>query len=119
MTYRIGFELPGLPKTTNKTKGSSWWAVNAERKYWKDYVYHVLVHALPCKPLEKAKIRCVRYSSSAPDFDGLVSSFKPVIDGLTQCGVIIDDNMDVIGVPEFEWVSCKRGEGRIEVWVSS
>lgn len=52
---------------------------------------------LPPRPLEKAQITLVRYSHRMLDFDGLVGSMKPVVDGLVTAGVLKDDSFGVTG----------------------
>jgi hypothetical protein len=58
-----------------------------------------------------------RLSSTEPDFDGLVSGFKVILDSLIKCGVLEDDNPKVIGHPTYAWEKCKKGEGRIRIEV--
>ncbi len=71
----------------------------------------------PEKPLKKARLVLTRYSSNSPDFDGLVSSFKHVIDGLVDAGVIQNDKFENIGAPEYVWEKCGRRAGKITVEV--
>lgn len=51
----------------------------------------------------------------APDYDGLVGSFKYVVDGLVKAGVIVDDKTSVIGDSKYNWVKSKKIDQRIEV----
>ena len=54
------------------------------------------------------------------DFDGLVGSVKPVIDGLTRAGVIKDDSWGVVGAWQVDQVFRPKKEGpRIEIIVTS
>jgi hypothetical protein len=73
----------------------------------------------PRQPLQKATITLTRFSSNEPDFEGLVSSFKPVLDGLIEAGVILDDHPSVIGQPVYLWERCKAGSGKIRIQVRS
>ena len=59
-------------------------------------------------------IACLLYSSKPPDSDGLVISFKHVLDALILADVIIDDNYMVIGMPDYKWQKQTRGKGYIE-----
>lgn len=68
-------------------------------------------------PLERARLTLTRYSSVAPDFDGLVSSFKHIIDGLIDAGVIVGDSMKVIGAPTYLWEKTSPAKGRVKVIV--
>lgn len=45
----------------------------------------------PERPLTNFKLKLVRHSNCALDYDNLVSSFKAFVDGLTRAGVIADD----------------------------
>lgn len=115
--YHVKIEIPGLPKPTNQLIRRHWSFITKEKKTWYQAVKLSLVN-IPDKPLTKARLRFGRHSTTSPDYDGLVSSFKWVCDGLVDAGVIIDDNMKVIGVPEFYWEKAKRGKGFITVEVT-
>lgn len=117
MTYRIEFTLPGLPKPTNRQESMHWRQKRKQTKLWHQAVALVVGYRKPPKPLTKAKLTLTRMSSVCPDYDGLVSSFKPITDGLVVCGVLEDDNMDVIGVPEFKWVRSRPKQGLIAIIV--
>lgn len=71
----------------------------------------------PATPLERARLVLTRFSSVAPDPDGLVSGFKHVIDGLVQCGVLSNDRYDNIGMPDYRWQKVPPKAGRIRVEV--
>lgn len=131
--FRLEFTIEGLPKTTNGNARRHWRALHNEAKTWKKHVldaekktsWHTKASDDPPKalinpcPLDKAKLTLTRFSSSEPDWDGLVSSFKHVIDGLVEAGVIVDDKMSVIGQPQYFWVKCAPKKGRIKVEVES
>lgn len=115
----IEFEIEGLPRRTNNMR-SSWKARYGEAKLWKARVMKAIVCSrkpLPPEPLAKAKLTLTRLSSTEPDFDGLVSSFKHVIDGLIAAGIIENDKTENIGRPDYLWERGKRGEGKIRVRV--
>lgn len=115
--YELLLEIEDLPKTTNSI-GRLHWAIKArEARKWKNYIHLYAGSNKPSKPLQKAKLTLVRYSSKSPDPDGLVSSFKHVIDGLVEAGILIDDNYDVIGMPKYLWSKVKAKEGKITVLV--
>lgn len=117
---KLQFSLPGLPRTTN-SGGRAHWAVKVkEAKKWKKLVW-LMVRAAGANGLglEQAKITLVRASSSEPDFDGLVSSFKHVIDGLVEAGVLKNDKPSVIGQPVYLWEKCAPRQGHIRVTVET
>lgn len=113
--YEFEFTIPELPQTTN-SHGRVHWAIKVKlAKYWKTTVLLAVGNKKPKFPLTKAKLTLTRHSSNAPDADGLVSSFKHVVDGLTIAAVIKDDSMKVIGFPIYLWNKCPRGQGKITV----
>ncbi len=117
MTYSIQFTLDGLPKTTN-SGGRAHWSVKAsEAKLWRRRVVAEALDLRPPSPLHKAKLTLTRYSSAEPDFDGLVSSFKHVVDGLIDAGIIESDKPSVIGQPNYKWEKVKPRMGKISVTV--
>jgi len=115
--YEIKFRLDGLPKTTNAQTGMHWGRKSVIANQWKNRVMQAIGANTPLAPCQKARIVCRRYSSKEPDYDGLVSSFKHVIDGLILARVIADDAMSFIGMPEFSWHKAPPKKGYIEVEV--
>jgi hypothetical protein len=111
-------ELHGLPKRTNSNNGH-WRTRQREALKWKRLVCELvtLSKMKPDKPIEKAKLTCIRFSSVEPDADGLVSSFKHVIDGLILAGVLENDRMSNIGMPEYRWEKVAPKMGKIQVIV--
>jgi len=99
-----------------------WAVIREERAKWKrDVGFAVKAQGLPRKPLKKARLVLTRASSSEPDFDGLVSGFKAVIDGLVEVGLLAGDKPSVIGQPEYHWkkVGPNQGYIRVEVYDES
>jgi hypothetical protein len=118
MSYMLDLEIAGLPKTFNVlARKQVIWIRKQERERWSEIVYCLTLSKRPERPLEQARIVLERHSSVAPDYDGLVSSFKYVIDGLVASKIISDDNMRVIGVPEFSWVKASPKDGKIRIKV--
>ncbi len=71
----------------------------------------------PDAPLAHAHCTFTRFSSKRPDYDGLVHSMKPVLDGLVKGNVLVDDSYDVIGVPQYLWEYVDRNNGHIQIQV--
>lgn len=71
----------------------------------------------PPAPLQHAKLTLLRASSVEPDYDGLVSGFKHVIDCLVEAGILINDKRENIGVPDYLWEKAPMGKGFIRVTV--
>ncbi len=116
----IKLRIPGLPKSPNQLLGAHWRTRSRHSKQWLHAVHIVfLTNGInPRIALTKAKIKLTRVSSVMPDADNLRGSFKPVMDALVKLGTIIDDNPNVVGEPEVEWVKGKPKEGYIIVQIS-
>lgn len=95
-----------------------WRVKSRDTKYW-DYVIAVFVgNELPISPLKKAKLKLTRFSPRPLDWDNLATSFKNPVDALVACGVLEDDNLSVIGIPEFEWIKSTKKEQRIRIEIT-
>lgn len=117
MKYCQEFHLDGLPKTINALGRAHWAIKSAEARKWIRLMGDAIGIDGPDKPLSKAKLTLTRVSSKAPDSDGLVSSFKHVIDGLVRAGVLVDDKFENIGMPDYRWLQCPMKQGKIVVKV--
>lgn len=117
MKYRLSVTLQGLPRTYNSL-GRTHWAVKAnEAKKWRKEVAYTVIGEKPPAPLTRARLTLTRHSSSCPDYDGLVSSFKGCIDGLKDGKIITDDKMNNIGAPTYLWGKAPPGKGWITIEV--
>lgn len=127
----LEFEIAGLPKMTN-TSRVHWTKKMKEASKWKRLVRMEVIKRqaiiilmstfhgpLSLAPLSKAKLTLTRHSSVEPDFDGLVSSFKHVVDGLVEARVIENDKVSNIGQPTYLWQKCAPRQGKISVKVES
>lgn len=117
--YKATMIFNGLPKMLNASFKNNWRALWAEKKKWKELVAKSFLPFQPPEPLQKAKVTIVRHSSRCPDFDGMVSGAKALLDGLKLARIIADDNMNVIGQPEFKWSKAPPKKGYIEITVES
>jgi len=115
--YALKLEIPGLPPCN--TASNNHWRVRARqnRKWRHDTILAAKAAGLPSEPLWKATVTCTRHSSREPDFENLAHSFKPVLDGLVTGGVLVDDNQQVIGQPDYRWERAAPRSGRITVEV--
>jgi len=115
--YHLEFVIEGLPKITSNGSQGSWRAKYGNSKKWKQAVLHALASKkLPSEPLKKAKITLTRISSTQPDFDNLAISFKPVIDGLVEGNILVDDKVNNVNVT-YRWKKGSPGDGSIKVEV--
>lgn len=117
MSFVGTFEMPGLPKSPNALLGATWQARAGHKKLWKSKVLKAIQGVKLKEPLKRAELTCIRFSSIQPDHDGLVGSFKAVIDAFRDLGVIEDDNPQVIGQPEYRWEKVSPGKGKISVTI--
>ena len=118
--FFLKLELPGLPRTTNANSRGKLRDRLREKRLWKRTVW-LLVREQggpPVEPIKQAALKLTRFSSAEPDYDGLVSSFKHVIDGLVESGVLAGDKRVHIGVPDYQWVRCPAGKGKCTVEVN-
>lgn len=117
--YELEFELDGLPKMSNIASGKSHWRyAYQEAQGWKRLVCtECLLHPKPPVALKRYTLYLTRFSSSEPDFDGLVRGFKSVVDGLKQAGIIADDKITNTGIWNCGWVKAPPKKGKIHVSV--
>jgi len=115
--YKFQFSIQALPPTTN-SHGRVHWAIKAKlARQWKDIVCKMVYNHKPKKPLKKAKLVLTRHSSRACDADGIVSSFKHIIDGLVLGGVIEDDTMEIIGMPDYRYEKAPAKKGFVTILI--
>lgn len=115
--YKLEFVMSGLPKMSNQLFAGSWKIRAGNANIWKRKVWKSCWHLAPKVPLGQARITLVRFSTRRPDSDGLVSGFKPIIDGLVEAKIIIGDSFDIIGFPKYEWEKTRVGHGKVSVKV--
>lgn len=116
--WTLQFELPGLPKTVNAHRSAGHWARKKHDDQWKEATR--IISSKPADgPLSSFSLFLTRYSSNEPDYDGLVSSFKSIVDGLKEAGVIADDKLSNTGPWRCEWIKVPSTEGKIRVVIVS
>lgn len=114
--FRLQFELGGVPDSPNRGSKNSWQARHAHVKKWKNWVGVRCLGHKPPSPLERSILTLTRHSSVEPDPDNLAASFKPVIDGLREAGIIVNDRSSNVSI-FFRWSYCAPGEKKITVRV--
>jgi hypothetical protein len=117
VSYRLEFDIDDLPKPFNQLARRHWRVVSNESKRWHGLVKSVVWNLKPVSPLKVVDLTLTRISTTEPDFDGLVSSFKFIIDALVECGVIEDDRPSNFfnSMPTYKWERGKRNQGYIKV----
>ena len=118
MTYELKFELEGLPGLPNKMRMRHWRIQSKHNREWRNRTaFSIPFHQRPKEPLQVAVVKLTRYSTKAPDSDGLVASFKPILDGFQDAQVLADDSYAVVGMPHYEWKRALKNRGRVEIEV--
>jgi hypothetical protein len=119
LKFEFTLEIDGLPQMTNPSGRRTHWVLKMrEAQKWKQIVLAAVRRAGPAPiklPVEKAQLRCTRFSSVCPDPDGLVSGFKHIIDGLVAAEVLKNDRISNIGFPNYDWERVPPGHGKIRV----
>lgn len=118
--YRLRLDLPGAP-SINTASARHWAVRKKEKDHWHSLVRdHLTFFAtMPKSPLTKAAVRITRCTAAprAPDADNLAMTGKFILDELVSSGVLLDDNQDVIGQPEYRWEKAPRNGAHVIVEV--
>jgi Holliday junction resolvase RusA-like endonuclease len=94
--YRLELELPLARTDANKTRGMNKFKLYSIHKKIKDQIYKQSLGKLPAAPLTSFQISVHRFSSKFMDYDNLISSLKPALDGCTLAKIIKDDKWEFI-----------------------
>lgn len=116
----VQITIPGLPKTPNIRQ--HWAAKAAHNKKWRkmagEAAWAEWKKYPQCgKPLQRVRLTLIRGSTKEPDLDNLVASFKSIIDGLKDAGIISDDNPRVVSEIKPRWEKAPRKAGYVKVIV--
>lgn len=117
MSYTLEFTLSGLPKMSNQLLRGHWRAKHGHSTLWKSKTLTAIAGRAPEMPLKRARLTLTRCSSVEPDYDGLVSTFKHVIDGLVKAGVLENDKPSNIVAMHCTWEPVPPRKGFIRVRV--
>jgi hypothetical protein len=94
----ISLFIPYLTKQVNSLSRQNHFFWTKE----KNVIYKMVADALLesgiklSEPIPKAYCVLLRYSPSEPDYDGLVSGFKYVIDALVEHGILVGDKISML-----------------------
>lgn len=114
--YKLDVEIGGLPPTQNaQLKKGAFWNTQNQKKRWLKLIHLMTLTNRPKTPLKKAQIELTRFSSSMPDYDGLVASFKIVIDCLVKLNILEDDSMNHLPNPVYKWDRAHPRLGKIRI----
>lgn len=117
MSFSAFVRINDLPLMSNELLRGGWKRKHAQAKKWKALVAIHFAKLRPPQPLLKANLNLTRASARQPDYDGLVSGFKSIIDGLVESEILANDTRDVIGVPQYDWLKAPQGKGHVLISV--
>ena len=117
--YSLDVTINYLPPLPNQMLRKHYLRIKRMNDKTRAQMFPLIMQGRPDAPLETAKITLIRGSSREPDFDGLVGSFKAVLDGLVKAGIIKDDKVSVIGQPTYLWERTSPKKGYIRIQISS
>lgn len=131
MRGKLTLELPLPPAeyATNHSSGKAWYQQRGKRGA-KEAAYAAVLEAAQAagwRPGQQFRQPRLRVTFCLPnhirrDHDGLVQRMKPYFDALSEpqgqkngLGIIKDDNLEVIGFPEYRHIYGKPGYTLIEI----
>jgi len=93
------FQCRSVPHSPNYLKGKHWAVGVAWRDAWKEEIWSRWLEVkkkydTKKLPFKKARITPYIFSIKPQDHDNFLASLKPLIDGLKDCEIIIDDNYE-------------------------
>jgi hypothetical protein len=117
MKYILNFIVRKLPQLPNRSFGSHWGGQQKKRKEWHIAVENFAMINRPKTPLIVCKLTLVRFAPRECDYDNMVYSFKPIVDGLVHSKIIADDRQKNIPIRNYYWVQVPKKDQHIEVTV--
>jgi hypothetical protein len=115
MNYLLEFTIDMLPKMENELTRARWEVRSGYYRTWRRRIEQECWPQRPSEPLENARITLTRFSSGKTDPEALQASFKPIVDGLVQGGIIRLDALE--GSVEYFHERAPLGKGSIRVKV--
>lgn len=105
MTRQLVIEIPGRPPTPNIRR--HWRTIARDNATWKATAIKCAGeakrqwesgHRMPWKPLERATVAATFMvgTKAHRDWDNLVATVKPLLDGIVAAGILLDDSSLVI-----------------------
>jgi len=108
------FSIAGLPELPNKSHGH-WGGMQKKRERWHNAVERAAFMFRPKSPLTKCKLILERHASRKCDYDNLVYSFKPVVDGLVHSKFLVDDDYGTILERDYRLVKSTMKDQHITI----
>lgn len=106
----IVLEIDEPSPSLNRAHGSHWSRKHKLRKRWGWLVKAALNAAgfWERPKWKRAKVTVERYGARLLDDENLRAGFKPALDALVKEGILLDDNPNVIGSPQFHQIIGKE-----------
>lgn len=95
--YTLKLEFKELPLSGNKLLAKQRYGRQDYFREWHTRVALMVLGRQPSAPLTKCLITIIRHHYRMLDFDGCVTSMKPVVDGLVKSAIIKDDSYIITG----------------------
>ena len=113
----IKFELYEVPITRNKFDKAYFMSQAKTNNYWINNIIFASYNQRPSEPYKKARVKFTFYFKTIRKRDKQNYLHKFLCDGLVRGKIIIDDNVDVIGLPEIEFeFDEKKPRTKFEIW---
>lgn len=112
---KISFDIPNLPPLQNALNQMHWSRKHSFSEDWLGLISLVTSQCIPKISFRKARLTLIRKSPKVPDADGLVGSFKMIIDALVNLKILEDDSYTHIGMPTYSWEKTSKETQRISV----
>lgn len=115
--YSLEIEIDIAPTDSNRILGRNHFAKHTIFKKVKSQVNEQSLGKRPLSPLKSFRISATRFSPKFMDFDNLVSSLKPVIDGLVLAKVLTDDKWEFLNGSNYHLDQVKSKDKKIIIKV--
>jgi hypothetical protein len=96
MGYTLEIEIPTAASDSNRILGVNKFVKHKLFTSIKKQIYLLTIGKQPDKPLKSFSLSIIRHGAKCLDYDNLVASFKPYIDGLKLAQIIEDDRWEFI-----------------------
>lgn len=109
--YILELTIPFCPPRLDNLFRQHFQKRNKEIKKYHAMIYYAVLGKKPITPLKRCSITIVRHCSRLLDWDNVVSSMKPFIDGLVHAGVLKDDTYAITGPWSVSQIFRSKKEG--------
>lgn len=115
--YFLEFNVSGAPMRANQLLGQHWTKRKKNADTYKTIVRYLVAKHKPENLLTSVKLSITIFKSRLCDYDGAVSTLKPIIDGLKDL-ILLDDSYEITGPWDVRQVKVKhKYEEKINVQV--